>query len=59
MTTDRESSVFYHGDDRDDPFVEDPNRLRQEIDYYPCPACTCTEPTDGCRCSCHSQRRHH
>ena len=59
MTHDPNSGVFYHGGDPDDPFMDDPNRRRQEDDYFACPACTCTEPTDGCRCSCHSERRHH
>lgn len=59
MPTDQDSSVFYHGGDRDDPFVDDPNRRLQDDDYYPCPACTCTGPGEACRCSCHSQRSYH
>ncbi len=56
----QDSSVFYHNEDPTDPFVEDPNRSLQYDDYYSCPACTCTGPSDSiCRCSCHSQRRHH
>ena len=54
-----ESSVFYHDDNPDDPFVDDPNRVAQHDDYYPCPACACTGPAEGCRCSCHSGRRYH
>ena len=56
---DPDSSVFYHNDDPDDPFVDNPNRQLQDDDYYPCPACGHTGPEDGCRCSCHSERRHH
>jgi len=55
-----ESSVYYHHDDRDDPFVDDPNRARTEADYEPCLGCHCNDTlATGCRCSCHSQRRHH
>ena len=59
MTPEPDSSVFYHDGDPDDPFTDDPNRRPQDDDYYACPACNCTEPADDCRCSCHSQRRHH
>ncbi len=55
-----DSSVYYHGDDANDPFVDDPNRQGVEDDYYSCPMCDCAFALEiGCRCSCHSQRRHH
>lgn len=54
-----ESSVFYHHDDPDDPYVDNLNRMFQDDDYYSCPACHCTGPDEPCRCSCHSERRHH
>ena len=55
-----DSSVFYHRDDQDDPYIDDPNRVAVADDYYSCPMCDCTLTLEaGCRCSCHSQRRHH
>ena len=59
MTLTSDSSVYYHDDDPDDPFVEDPNRLAQEDDWSPCYACDCTGLDELCRCSCHSTKRHH
>ena len=55
-----ESSVYYHNDDPDDPFVADHNRRPTEDDYWPCAACDCNNSLEqDCQCSCHSQRRHH
>jgi len=62
MTTTSDSSVYYHDNNRHDPFVTNPQRNAAAADYEPCWACDCTSTLDsepGCRCSCHSQRRHH
>lgn len=56
---DAEGSVFYHDDDPNDPFIDNPNQIVQEDDYFCCPACNCAGPDDGCRCSCHNTRRYH
>ncbi len=55
-----ESSVYYHADDPNNPFVEDHQRAATDDDWWPCVACDCSDLLEsGCRCSCHSQRRHH
>jgi len=62
MTNTSDSSVYYHSDDPDDPFVTDTQRPATHADYEPCWSCDCTSTLDadtGCRCSCHSRRRHH
>lgn len=62
MTNASDSTVFYHQGDPDDPFITDPQRKPTTDDYQPCWTCDCTSTLDsdpGCRCSCHSQRRHH
>lgn len=61
MTTSRpESSVYYHNDDPTDPYLDDPQRTANDADWWPCYSCDCTNSLEsGCRCSCHSQRRHH
>jgi len=62
MSDTSDSSVYYHGDDRNDPFVSNSQRTPTTDDYNPCWSCDCTSTLDsepGCRCSCHSQRRHH
>lgn len=54
-----ESSVHYHDDNPDDPFVTDHQRPIADTDWWPCFACDCTNSLEShCRCSCHSQRRH-
>lgn len=55
-----ESSVYYHDQDRNDPFVNDHQRPATDADWWPCYACECSNTLESnCRCSCHSQRRHH
>lgn len=58
-TADPDSSMYYHGGNPDDPFVEDHQRRLAEDHWWPCPACGHSNPMEtGCRCACHSQRRH-
>lgn len=48
--------AWYHDDDPNDPFVDDPASL--DRDWEPCPACACPAGcTSGCRCTCHNTRR--
>ena len=54
-----ESSVFYHDDDPHDPLVNDEQRILSEDHWWPCPACGHSDRLEpGCRCECHSTRRH-
>lgn len=55
-----ESSVYYHNDNPDDPYIQDDQRHRMLDDTLACWACDCAEHQDHtCRCSCHTNRRHH
>ena len=57
---DNESSVYYHDDNPNDPFVTDHQRTSTDADWWPCYSCDCSDSLEQhCRCSCHSQRRHH
>lgn len=59
MTITSDNSVYYHNDDPDDPFVDDPNRPSYESDWTACYACDCNGPDELCRCTCHTTKRYH
>lgn len=57
---DTDFDTYYHNNQRHDPYMEDHQRHQMVNDTLACWACDCAEHQDtSCRCSCHSNRRHH